>query len=134
MTPELRRKLYPLRRSKDAEKRRSLLASLRGADWSDRERLPSRAFTDALRAVLSGISGASHREEKILETAWSEIVGATLAAHCHPASLKKGRLLVLVNHSTWLHLIALEHKRAILTAISRRFPELGVSEIHFRLG
>ena len=134
MTPELRRKLFPLRRPKDAAKRRSLLASLRGADWSDREGLPPRPFAEAVRALLSGIAGDSRHEERALAAAWDEIVGSTLAAHCRPGGLRKGRLLVLVDHSTWMHLLALEHKRSMLAAISRRFPEMGVSEIHFRLG
>jgi hypothetical protein len=134
MTPELHRRLYPLRRSKDAEKRRSLLASLRGADWTDREEVPPRPFAEAVAALLAGLAGEHGQEQRSLEAAWAEIVGAPLAAHCRPAGLRKGRLLVLVDHSTWMHLLALEHKRAILAALSRRFPQLGVSELVFRLG
>lgn len=134
MTPELRQRLYPLRRRPEAAARRSLLASLRGADWTDGERPLSRTLADALRAVVGGILGDPRREEKVLEEVWPDLVGPTLAAHCRPAGLRKGRLLILVDHSTWMHLIALEHKRAILKSISHRFPDLGVSEIHLRLG
>jgi hypothetical protein len=134
MTPELRRKLLPLRRRPEAAARRSLLASLRGVDWTDGEKSPFRSISDAIHAVVDGILGDPRREEKVLDETWPDLVGPTLAAHCRPAGLKKGRLLVLVDHSTWMHLIAFEHKRAILKSITAKFPHLGVSEIHFRLG
>jgi len=133
MTPELRRKLYPLRRRRNEETRRSLLASLRGADWIDRERIFSRTIADAVRALLAGVAGDPHREERALEAAWPEIVSATLAAHCRPGRLRNGRLLVLVDHSTWMHFLTIEHKRSMLDGLARRFPELRITEIHFRL-
>lgn len=99
----------------------------------DREHLFSRPLADAVRAVLAGVTGNPHRKEQALEAAWPEIVSAPLAAHCRPGRLKNGRLLVFVDHSTWLHYLTIAHKRAILEGLSRRFPELRITDLHFRL-
>ncbi len=37
-----------------------------------------------------------------LKTAWDQVVGATVAAHCTPERIQNGRLTVVVDGSSWL--------------------------------
>src|SRR5437868_9718869 len=53
-------------------------------------------------------------QESNLNDAWRELIGPTLASHCHPQGVKRGMLTILVDHPAWLHQISLVHKRNIV--------------------
>ncbi len=63
---------------------------------------------------------------------WSSIVGARLAAHSHVADVEKGMLIVEAEHPGWIQLLQLKQSD-ILQAVARRFPDLGLRGIAFRL-
>ncbi len=77
---------------------------------------------------------AERYQESSLVESWPELIGATLSAHCQPRTVRRGVLLVLVDHSAWLHQITLGHKADILSAVQERFPHLKVKSISLKIG
>ncbi|PKL05923.1 MAG: hypothetical protein CVV53_06980 [Spirochaetae bacterium HGW-Spirochaetae-9] len=65
--------------------------------------------------------------------AWKAIAGARLGEHSHPADIKHGILIVETEHQGWTQLLQLQQDR-ILEEIQRRFPDLGIRGIAWRLG
>lgn len=61
--------------------------------------LPLRAsFGRFLTSI--GVDASASAVEGVFER-WQEVVGAQVAAHAWPVSLKHGRLVVLVDHPAW---------------------------------
>jgi len=65
--------------------------------------------------------------------AWKTIAGLRLGEHSHPADIKHGILIVETEHQGWTQLLQLQQDR-ILEEIQRRFPDLGIRGIAWRLG
>lgn len=63
---------------------------------------------------------------------WPSIVGLRLAAHSHVADVDKAMLVVEAEHPGWIQLLQMRQS-SILEAVSKRFPELGLRGIVFRL-
>ncbi len=64
--------------------------------------------------------------------AWQGLVGPRLAAHSRIVDVDKGLLVVEAEHPGWIQLLQLRQS-AIVEEVSRRFPELGLRGIAFRL-
>jgi hypothetical protein len=64
--------------------------------------------------------------------AWKSIAGIRLGEHSRPADIRHGILIVEAEHQGWMQLLQLQQDR-ILEEIARRFPELEISGIAFRL-
>lgn len=64
---------------------------------------------------------------------WKQLAGPHLAAHSRVAEVEKGFLIVEAEHPGWIQLLQLRQAE-ILEATKRRFPELGLRGIVFRLG
>lgn len=65
-------------------------------------------------------------------SSWSAIVGSRLAAHSRVADVDKGFLVVEAEHPGWIQLLQLKQS-SILEDIGRRYPELSLRGIVFRL-
>ena len=75
------------------------------------------------RAILESIQSSAKNGQNI---------GKNLASHSRIVDLRNGILLVEADHSAWLQMLQL-HQRYILGSIQRRFPELNISTLAFRL-
>lgn len=64
---------------------------------------------------------------------WRSIVGDRLADHSKPADIRHGILLVETDHSGWIQLLQLKQER-ILGEIKKRYPELEIHGLAFRIG
>lgn len=64
--------------------------------------------------------------------AWKSIAGARLGEHSRPADIKHGILIVEAEHQGWMQLLQLQQDR-ILGEIGRRFPELEIRGVAFKL-
>lgn len=64
--------------------------------------------------------------------AWPSFVGPRLAAHSRVADVDKGLLIVEAEHPGWIQLLQLRQSD-ILGDVARRYPELGLHGIAFRL-
>jgi len=63
---------------------------------------------------------------------WREIVGDDLASHARTVDIKKGALVVEVDHPGWMQLLQIKQAE-ILKTIERRYPDLRIRYIHMRL-
>lgn len=63
---------------------------------------------------------------------WKAVVGEHLAAHSRVVDLDKGILIVEADHPGWIQLLQLRQTQA-LNALTKRFPELPLRGIAFRL-
>jgi hypothetical protein len=75
-----------------------------------------------------------HRGERYSDffSSWSSIVGPRLAAHSRVADVDKGLLIVEAEHPGWIQLLQLRQS-GIVEEAARRYPELGLKGIAFRL-
>ncbi len=89
---------------------------------------------------VSSLLGAYFDEEKVRQGgrfaeffgAWKQIAGERLAAHSCVVDVDKGILIVEAEHPGWIQLLQLDQSR-ILAATAKRFPELALRAIMFRL-
>jgi hypothetical protein len=65
-------------------------------------------------------------------SSWPDLVGSRLAAHSHVADVDKALLIIEAEHPGWIQLLQLRQS-SILSDISKRYPELGLRGIVFRL-
>lgn len=65
--------------------------------------------------------------------AWKSIAGSRLGDHSRPADIRHGVLIVETEHSGWIQLLQL-HQEKILDEIGRRYPDLGITGLAFRIG
>ncbi|MDX9826467.1 MAG: DUF721 domain-containing protein [Spirochaetia bacterium] len=69
----------------------------------------------------------------LFDRSWKSIAGQRLSPHSRPTEIKHGVLIVETEHQGWMQLLQLQQDR-MLSEIQRRFPDLGVRSIAFRLG
>jgi hypothetical protein len=65
-------------------------------------------------------------------SAWSGIAGERLADHSEPVDIRHGVLIVETEHQGWTQLLQFQQER-MLEEIGRRFPELEIRSIAWRL-
>lgn len=64
---------------------------------------------------------------------WKTIAGTRLGEHSRPVDIKHGILIIETEHQGWMQLLQLQQDR-ILEETRKRFPDLDISGIAFRLG
>jgi predicted nucleic acid-binding Zn ribbon protein len=62
---------------------------------------------------------------------WIGIVGADAAVHSRIVDIRNGTLIVGVDHPAWASIVTMR-KRNMLTAISKKFPDLAIKRIEVR--
>ena len=65
---------------------------------------------------------------------WPTIVGAEIARHAQPVSLRNGNLIVAVDHPVWLQELSRYHKPLIVQKVQERVGKQAVRDIIFRIG
>jgi predicted nucleic acid-binding Zn ribbon protein len=65
---------------------------------------------------------------------WADIVGADIARHAQPVSLRNGLLVVAVDHPVWLQELSRYHKALILQKVHERIGKKAVRDLCFRIG
>lgn len=69
----------------------------------------------------------------LFDKSWKTIAGPRLAPHSRPVDIRHGLLIVETEHQGWIQLLQIQQDK-MLGEIQRRFPELGVRTMAFRLG
>jgi hypothetical protein len=67
-----------------------------------------------------------------LFSSWRSIAGDSIAAHSRIMELERSILMVEADHPGWIQILQTEQS-AILKAVSKRFPDLAIRGISFRL-
>ena len=91
---------------------------------------------DIVNKVISDLSGGAAKKERIseeeIETRWRGAAGLRAGRRSRPVSLKKGKLVVVVEDSSLLYDLTLR-KAAILGALKKGLNSK-IQEIQFRIG
>lgn len=64
---------------------------------------------------------------------WKTIAGSRLGEHSRPVDIHRGILIVETEHQGWMQLLQLQQDK-ILEEIGRKFPDLKIRGIAFKLG
>jgi predicted nucleic acid-binding Zn ribbon protein len=84
--------------------------------------------------VLKGFGLEQRLQESRVFSLWANIVGADIAKHAQPVSMKKGRLEVIVDHPIWLNELSRYHKPMMLQKIQAVVGKQAVRDLVFRIG
>ena len=63
---------------------------------------------------------------------WSKLAGTDAAAHSKVVDIRKGTLIVEVDHPGWIQLLQMKYSE-ILKKIKKHYPELEIKRIHLVL-
>ena len=67
-----------------------------------------------------------------LFSTWKSIAGDHIGAHSRIVELERSVLLIEADHPGWIQILQMK-QRLLLNAVRRRFPELSIAGISFRL-
>ncbi|MCL1818420.1 MAG: DUF721 domain-containing protein [Spirochaetaceae bacterium] len=67
-----------------------------------------------------------------LFSSWRKIAGEDIAGHSRVADLRKGALIVEVDHPGWMQMLRIQHDE-ILGKLSAKYPSLGIRMVQGRL-
>jgi len=88
---------------------------------------------DLVKKAVSQIIGDKRLSEEGVRGAWTKAAGARAAKHSRPVSLRRSRLVVNVDGSSWLYELTLK-KREIMEKLGGRFLGRQLKDIRFRIG
>lgn len=86
-----------------------------------------------VKDIISNIGRRGVVTEEEMLAAWETAAGRRAAKHARPASLKKSKLVVNVDGSSWLYELTLK-KKEILKKLEGHLGNKRVSDIRFRIG
>ena len=96
---------------------------------------PAAAALDKLiPQVMKGLGLEKRLYESQVFFQWAHIVGTDIASHAHPVSLKKGLLIIAVDHPIWLQELSRYHKPMLLQKIHSAIGKQAVRDLIFRIG
>jgi hypothetical protein len=96
--------------------------------WRDPIRI-----SDAITGTFARLGIEARLREHEVFRVWPAAVGAVIARHAEPQSLKQGRLLVHATDPVWLHQLHMMRHR-ILDALNARLGAGSVREVVLRVG
>jgi predicted nucleic acid-binding Zn ribbon protein len=67
----------------------------------------------------------------LLSGEWEMLAGESVARHCRPGRLQKGRLTLFVQNAVWLNELARFGKARLLAAVQKRLGSDAVNDITF---
>ena len=94
----------------------------------------SHHIVDVLPEVLFKISeGVKNRPDLVLAS-WPSLVGETIAPMTEALSFTDGVLKVKVKNSTLYSLLCQKERGRLLGTLKKRFPNIEIRALHFRMG
>jgi predicted nucleic acid-binding Zn ribbon protein len=85
-------------------------------------------------AVMKKLGLEQRLQESQAFYLWPTIVGADIARHAQPVSLRNRLLVVAVDHPIWLQELSRYHKPLILQRVQERVGKKTIRDIVFRIG
>lgn len=103
----------------------------RGYDGTGRT---TRKFGDVLPSFVSAIDRSQHERHDLILAAWPQLVGPSMAPLTRAVAFQDGVLSVRVNNSSLLALLSRTEKPKLLSLLRKKFPQVRIREIRFRIG
>ena len=95
---------------------------------------PAYSLDKLVPTVMKQLGLEKRLHESQVQFLWPQIVGADIARHAQPVSLRKGLLVVAVDHPVWLQELSRYHKPLLLQKVHERVGRSAVRDIVFRIG
>ena len=95
---------------------------------------PAVSLDTLVPSVMKALGLEKRLQESQVHFLWPHIVGADVARHAQPVSLRKGLLIIAVDHPVWLHELSRYHKPLLLKKVHERLGKNAVRDIVFRIG
>ncbi len=86
-----------------------------------------------VKSIIEKLDNNSNPYSEEIEKTWKDIAGGKAFAHSKPASLRKKRLVVSVDSSSWLYELTLR-KGELLAKLKKKIGGDKVEELQFRIG
>lgn len=100
----------------------------------DGTRVTTHRINDLLPHVLSKIEDGYQQRSDLILAIWPDVIGPKLASMTQALSFMDGILLVKVKNSTLHSLLSQNDKPRILNLLRKRFPNVEIKNIYFRIG
>ncbi len=92
------------------------------------------AMDKLVPTVMKGLGLEQRLQQSQVFFLWPQIVGADIARHAQPVSLRNGLLILAVDHPGWLQELSRYHKPLLLQKVRERIGKTAVRDIVFRIG
>jgi hypothetical protein len=102
--------------------------------YYDGTELTARRMSELLPAVLSQIGKVYVQRPDLILAAWPDVIGPKLAPMTQAVSFIDGILVVKVKNSTLHSLLSQNDKPGILNVLRKKFPDVLIKTIYFRIG
>ena len=87
-----------------------------------------------LRRTFEKLGLEERIEEGQLLENWENLVGKEIARHTQPVGIKKKKLFVKVDSSTWVYELSTHHKEEILDRLKQASKKFLIADIYFKIG
>ncbi len=100
----------------------------------DGTEVTTRSLGDLIPTVLSKISEVNQDRPDLVIAAWPGIIGSNLSTMTNAVSFHEGFLVVKVKNSTLFSLLNQNDKPKLLSNLRKKFPNVTIHNIIFRMG
>lgn len=100
----------------------------------DGTEVTTRSLGDLIPAVLSRITEVNQDRPDLILAAWPAIIGTNLAGMAQAVSFNEGYLVVKVKNSTLYSLLNHNDRPKLLSNLRKKFPNVTIHNIIFRMG
>ncbi len=114
--------------------RAQVLRELRPFAASESHAKTAASLGKLVPGVMKGLGLEQRLQQSQVFFLWPQIVGADIAQHAQPVSLRNGNLVVAVDHPIWLQELSRYHKTLLLQKIKERIGNKAIRNIVFRIG
>lgn len=91
-----------------------------------------RKASDVITALFNGFDPANMEKANAFSRSWRDLVGEKIAAHSRVVDVDRGAVIVEVDHPGWSQQLHFR-KAAVLSALSRGYPDLGIKTLVVRV-
>ena len=86
-----------------------------------------------VKSIIEKLDRCSNPSSDEIKKIWKEVAGEKASFHTNPVSLRKKRLVINVDGSSWLYELTLR-KNELLTGLKKRLGKDKIEELQFRIG
>ncbi len=86
-----------------------------------------------IKTLIEKLSKDERPTSEEIGAAWTEAAGDKAVRHARPVSLRKKRLIINVDGSSWLYELTLR-KESLLVKMKQRLGQEKIKELQFRIG
>ncbi len=86
-----------------------------------------------VKSYMEKLQRDSNMTDEEISNAWKDVAGVRAFCHTRPVSLRKKRLVIHVDGSTWLYELSMR-KEGLLRKLKQRLGDDKIKQIQFRIG